>query len=72
MERIGIERARQEIAQADRVLFMVDGTTVDEQTGANLAGIYVPLTGRYPVTIIRNKTDITGKPPVSQSGTAIR
>ncbi|MCG6395603.1 50S ribosome-binding GTPase, partial [Vibrio alginolyticus] len=32
VERIGIERAWQEIAQADRVLFMVDGTTVDEQT----------------------------------------
>ncbi|MBN0848479.1 50S ribosome-binding GTPase, partial [Pseudomonas aeruginosa] len=27
VERIGIERAWQEIAQADRVLFMVDGTT---------------------------------------------
>ncbi|MDR8345496.1 tRNA uridine-5-carboxymethylaminomethyl(34) synthesis GTPase MnmE, partial [Acinetobacter baumannii] len=27
VERIGIERAWQEIAQSDRVLFMVDGTT---------------------------------------------
>ncbi len=29
VERIGIERAWQEIEQADRVLFMVDGTTTD-------------------------------------------
>ena len=29
VERIGIERAWQEIEQADRVLFMVDGTTKD-------------------------------------------
>ena len=29
VERIGIERAWEEIRQADRVLFMVDGTTTD-------------------------------------------
>ncbi|NMS30743.1 GTPase, partial [Vibrio parahaemolyticus] len=29
VEKIGIERAGDEIAQADRVLFMVDGTTTD-------------------------------------------
>lgn len=40
VERIGIERAWQEIEQADRVLFMVDGTTTDaiepEKSGLNL------------------------------------
>ena len=73
VERIGIERARQEIAQADRVLFMVDGTTVDEQTPEQIwpefmsrlpAGIPSPLSIIKPIS--------PGKPPVSQSGTAIR
>ncbi len=41
VERIGIERAWQEIEQADRVLFMVDGTTTDA-VDQDLAGIYRP------------------------------
>ena len=36
VERIGIERAWQEIEQADRVLFMVDGTTTDAVDPANI------------------------------------
>lgn len=32
VERIGIERAWQEIEQADRVLFMVDSTTTEATT----------------------------------------
>ncbi|KAA5711298.1 GTP-binding protein, partial [Klebsiella pneumoniae] len=36
VERIGIERAWQEIEQADRVLFMVDGTTTDAVDPADI------------------------------------
>ena len=62
VERIGIERAWQEIAQADRVLFMVDGTTVDEQTPEQIWPEFMSrLPAGIPVTIIRNKTDITGE-----------
>ena len=37
--KIGIERAWAEIEQADRVLFMVDGTTTDAVDRGDLAGI---------------------------------
>ncbi|XIV32729.1 GTPase [Escherichia coli] len=43
VERIGIERAWQEIEQADRVLFMVDGTTTDAVDPAEIwYGVYRP------------------------------
>lgn len=43
VERIGIERAWQEIEQADRVLFMVDGHHNRRRgSGRDLAGIYRP------------------------------
>ncbi|XPE48881.1 GTPase [Shigella flexneri] len=62
VERIGIERAWQEIEQADRVLFMVDGTTTDalipQRSGRNLS----PVCQRnLPITVGRNKADITGE-----------
>lgn len=42
VERIGIERAWQEIEQADRVLFMVDGTTTDAVDPARSGRIHRP------------------------------
>ncbi|ACQ68587.1 tRNA uridine-5-carboxymethylaminomethyl(34) synthesis GTPase MnmE [Candidatus Williamhamiltonella defendens] len=63
VEKIGIERAWNEIEQADRILFIVDGSTSSEKT------IY-PLwpewearlsRSRLPITLIRNKSDITGE-----------
>ena len=58
VERIGIERAWQEIAQADRVLFMVDGTT----TGAvDPADFIERLPAKLPITVVRNKADVTGE-----------
>ncbi|WP_423187966.1 tRNA uridine-5-carboxymethylaminomethyl(34) synthesis GTPase MnmE [Alishewanella sp. d11] len=63
VEQIGIERAWQEIAQADRVLFMVDGTTTD---ATNPHDIWPDFIDRLPanlgVTVIRNKADLTGEP----------
>ncbi|WP_063660193.1 tRNA uridine-5-carboxymethylaminomethyl(34) synthesis GTPase MnmE [Aliivibrio fischeri] len=62
VERIGIERAWDEIAQADRVLFMVDGTTTDA-TDPKL--IWPEFLDRLPknmgMTVIRNKADQTGE-----------
>lgn len=64
VERIGIERAWQEIDQADRVLFMVDGTTTDAVDPAALWPDFMArLPARLPVTVVRNKADITGEQP---------
>lgn len=60
VERIGIARAWEEIAQADRVLFMVDGTTTDATSPAD---IWPDFADRLPddmgMTVIRNKVDQT-------------
>ncbi|WP_261816342.1 tRNA uridine-5-carboxymethylaminomethyl(34) synthesis GTPase MnmE [Vibrio gallicus] len=60
VERIGIERAWEEIAHADRVLFMVDGTTT---TATNPHDIWPDFVDRLPqnigITVIRNKADQT-------------
>ncbi len=62
VERIGIERAWQEIAQADHVLFMVDGTTTVATDPQQIWPDFVSrLPPALPVTVIRNKADITGE-----------
>lgn len=62
VERIGIERAWDEIEHADRVLFMVDGTTTDEINPEKLWPAFMQrLPSHIPVTIIRNKADLTGE-----------
>lgn len=63
VERIGIERAWQEIDQADRVLFMVDSTTTNETNPEKLWPEFIErLPKNLPVTVIRNKADLTGEP----------
>ncbi len=62
VERIGIERAWQEIEQADRVLFMVDSTTTNETDPEKLWPEFIErLPKNIPVTVIRNKADLTGE-----------
>ncbi len=62
VERIGIERAWEEIEQADRVLFMVDGTTTN---ATDPKDIWPEFADRLPdnlgITVIRNKADQTGE-----------
>lgn len=62
VEQIGIERAWQEIEQADRVLFMVDGTTTNATSPTD---IWPDFMSRLPkdlgLTVIRNKADLTGE-----------
>lgn len=63
VERIGIERAWQEIEQADRVLFMVDGTTTEATDPAQIWPDFIArLPTKLPVTVVRNKADVTGEP----------
>ncbi len=62
VEKIGIERAWEEITNADRVLFMVDGTTTD---AVDPADIWPEFSDKLPkdigITVIRNKADETGE-----------
>lgn len=63
VERIGIARAWHEIEQADRVLFMVDGTTTDATEPAAIWPEFMArLPHALPITVIRNKADSTGEP----------
>lgn len=63
VERIGIERAWNEIEQADRVLFMVDGTTTDATEPAAIWPEFMArLPNTLPITVVRNKADVTGEP----------
>jgi tRNA modification GTPase len=63
VEQIGIERAWQEILQADRVLFMVDSTTT---AATDPAEIWPDFIAQIPpelgISVIRNKADLTGEP----------
>jgi len=62
VEQIGIERAWEEINQADRVLFMLDGTDTD---ATDPHAIWPEFMSKLPqgmgVTVIRNKADISGE-----------
>ena len=63
VEKIGIERAWEEIAQADRVLFMVDGTTTQETDPKQIWPDFVDrLPDNIGITVIRNKADQTNEP----------
>ncbi len=63
VERIGVERAWDEIEQADRVLFMVDGTTTDATEPREIWPDFVSrLPQEMGMTVIRNKADMTGEP----------
>ncbi|MFZ4832277.1 tRNA uridine-5-carboxymethylaminomethyl(34) synthesis GTPase MnmE [Rouxiella sp. Mn2063] len=62
VERIGIERAWNEIEQADIVLFMVDGTTTSATEPAQIWPEFIArLPEALPIVVVRNKADITGE-----------
>ena len=65
MEQEGIRRAWAEIAAADRILMMVDdqsGLTAEEKM------LRERLPANTPVTVIRNKIDLSGRAPVVGDG----
>ncbi|MGX9419330.1 tRNA uridine-5-carboxymethylaminomethyl(34) synthesis GTPase MnmE [Vibrio sp. RC27] len=73
VERIGIERAWQEIEQADRVLFMVDGTTTDATDPKDIWPDFVDrLPKNIGITVIRNKADQTNEELGLSNPTLIR
>ncbi len=59
VERIGVERARAEIADADRILWVYDGAA--DPTHAGLADAALP--EGVPVTLVYNKVDLSGGTP---------
>lgn len=59
VERIGVERARAEMAKADRVLWVYDAAGDPEHVG--LAQAELP--DGVPVTRVRNKVDLCGEQP---------
>ena len=62
VEQIGIERAWNEINSADRVLFMVDGTTTDAVDPHDIWPDFIDrLPANLGVTVVRNKADLTGE-----------
>lgn len=64
VEQIGIERAWEEINNADQVLFMVDCTTTDATDPAEIWPDFIDrLPSSIGLTVIRNKMDLTGESP---------
>lgn len=64
VEQIGIERAWQEIRQADRVLLMVDSTETDACDPHQIWPEFMQqLPENMGLTLIRNKADLSGETP---------
>jgi tRNA modification GTPase len=65
VEAEGVRRARNEMARADRVLYLVDAgiaDTRDEKDSAQWAAELEQLPAGVPVTLVFNKIDLTGAP----------
>ena len=64
VEKIGVERAWNEIETADRILFLVDGSTNSETDPEKIWPDFVHrLPDHTRLTVVRNKIDITSEPP---------
>lgn len=62
VEKIGIKRAWDEIEQADHVLLMIDSSqSAVEQFQSEWADFLAKLPSKMPVTVIRNKVDLSGE-----------
>ncbi|EMP54551.1 tRNA modification GTPase [Marinobacter santoriniensis NKSG1] len=63
VEQIGIARAWEEIRGADRILLMVDATTTDKTEPRDIWPDFIDrLPAGAPITVIRNKVDLSGEP----------
>jgi tRNA modification GTPase len=65
VEAEGVRRARNEMARADRVLYIVDAGiagTKDEKDSAQWAAELEQLPAEVPITLVFNKIDLTGVP----------
>jgi tRNA modification GTPase len=67
VEAEGVRRARNEIARADRVLYVLDagitGSDAGDNEGVPWASELEQLPAGVPVTLVFNKIDLTGAPP---------
>ncbi len=61
VERIGISRAWDEIAQADRILLMLDSTDNRSDSVQVRSEFLAKLPKDIPVTVVRNKADLSGE-----------
>jgi len=62
VEKIGIERAWEEINSADRVLFMLDATTTEAEDPQEIWPDFIDkLPDSIGLTVVRNKADLTGE-----------
>src|SRR5690606_10260639 len=59
VEREGVKRARTELARADCVLWIADAREAHDAALADARAA----AGDTPLTIVRNKIDLTGEPP---------
>jgi tRNA modification GTPase len=59
VEMEGMRRARRQIEEADRILWVFD----DRADPSHLALDRSKLPARVPLTLVRNKIDLSGKPP---------
>ena len=69
IEQEGVRRARAEIAQADRVLLVVDDSAGITETER---AIIEQLPDKIPLTVIRNKIDLSGRESMIGNDGAIR
>jgi tRNA modification GTPase len=60
LEAEGVRRARAALARADRILLLVDDNRDAEQ---ELAALRAELPAGLPVTVVRNKIDLSGRAP---------
>ena len=68
VERIGIDRAWQEIHKADRILMVVDSSETHAQTPAEIWPEFVAqLNDASKITVIRNKIDLQAESPHIQN-----
>jgi tRNA modification GTPase len=61
LERIGIDRAHSEIAQADRVLLVIDDSNFEAERDTDVLLNQRDITA--PITLIHNKCDLSGAAP---------
>jgi tRNA modification GTPase len=69
-EEEGVRRARREMRHADRILYVLDATRVDEQSPTQLAAELDELPREVPVTWVFNKIDLTGAAARAQEANA--
>ncbi len=69
VEQEGMRRAQAELAKADRVLLVVDA---DRNNDAETAELLSQLPQGLPVTLVLNKTDLTGEPAGLIEGDPVR